>query len=131
MYLATDHKNLTYKTFNTDRVMRWRLILEEYGPELTYVKGENNVVADALSWLNLTTNNTLSPNLDKMAEHFGLDDEDLPADAFPLQYKMIAREKNKDKNLFKLLKSNTPGFISRPFVEAERSESSSAITIKS
>ena len=90
--------------------MRWRLILEEYGPELIYVKGENNVVADALSRLNLITNTTLSPDLDKMAEHFGLDDEDLPADAFPLQYKMIARKQNKDKNLFKLLKSNTPGF---------------------
>jgi len=45
----TDHKNLTCKNFNTERVMRWRLILEEYGPELRYIKGEKNVVADALS----------------------------------------------------------------------------------
>ena len=45
----TDHKNLTCKNFNTARVMRWRLILEEYGPELRYTKGENNIVADALS----------------------------------------------------------------------------------
>ena len=29
--------------------MRWRLILEEFGSELKYIKGENNVVADALS----------------------------------------------------------------------------------
>ena len=31
--------------------MRWRLILEELGPELKYTKGEHNVVADALSRL--------------------------------------------------------------------------------
>ena len=47
----TDHKNLTYKKFNTERVMRWRLILEEFGLELKYIKGENNVVAGALSRL--------------------------------------------------------------------------------
>ena len=44
----TDHKNLTYKTFNIECVMRWRLILEEFGPELKYIKLENNVVVDAL-----------------------------------------------------------------------------------
>ena len=35
----TDHKNLTYKFLNTERVMRWRLILKEFGPELRYNKG--------------------------------------------------------------------------------------------
>ena len=44
----TDHKNLTHKILNTERVMRWRLILEEFGTELKYIKGENNVVADDL-----------------------------------------------------------------------------------
>ena len=34
----TDHKNLTYTNFNTDRVMRWRLILEEYGPDAYSLK---------------------------------------------------------------------------------------------
>ena len=51
--VRTDHKNLTCKNFNTERVMRWRLILEEYGPELKYIKGEHNVVADALSRLQM------------------------------------------------------------------------------
>jgi hypothetical protein len=31
--------------------MRWRLFIEEYSPDLQYIKGENNVVADALSHL--------------------------------------------------------------------------------
>ena len=47
----TDHKNLTYKNFNTKRVMRWRLVLEEYSPELIYIKGEDNTVANGLSCL--------------------------------------------------------------------------------
>jgi len=36
----TDHKNLVHKHFNTERVMRWRLLLlhtvEEFGPKLAY-----------------------------------------------------------------------------------------------
>ena len=34
--------------------MCWRLILEEFGPELKYIIGENNVVADALSRLEMS-----------------------------------------------------------------------------
>ena len=52
----TDHKYLNYKHFNIERVMFWRLIIEEFGPELKYIKGENNVVADALSCLKMSDN---------------------------------------------------------------------------
>jgi hypothetical protein len=45
----TDHRNILYKKLSNDRIIRWRLLLEEYGPEYVYVSGKDNVVADALS----------------------------------------------------------------------------------
>ncbi len=89
--IYTDHKNLTYKTFNTERVMRWRLILEEYGPELVYVKGIDNVFADALSRLTITSSSmpTTQNVTEHLATHYGLDKEDLPEDAFPLSFQTI------------------------------------------
>ena len=63
----TDHKNLTYKHFNTERVMLWRLILEEFGPELKYIKGENNIVANALSCLEKSGNQEILTSLNSMA----------------------------------------------------------------
>ena len=37
--------------FTCNRVYRWRLLLEEYNPEIVYIKGEDNTVADAISRL--------------------------------------------------------------------------------
>ena len=92
--IYTDHKNLTYVNFNTERVMRWRLIIEEYSPELIYVKGETNIVADALSRLDLATSDTSPSDMHDMqylADNFSLEDDDLLDDAYPLQYKLIAK----------------------------------------
>jgi hypothetical protein len=34
-----------------DGVYQWRLLLEESGPEIVYIKGIHNTIADAISWL--------------------------------------------------------------------------------
>ena len=49
--ILTDHKNLTYDTFSTQRVMRWQLYAEEYAPKLEYIKGKLDVLADTFSRL--------------------------------------------------------------------------------
>ena len=78
--------------------MRWRLILEEFGPQLNYIKGEKNIVADALSRLGIdTVNPSLStccsvdttPTDDHTAECFGLTKSDLPPDIFPVHFKLM------------------------------------------
>ena len=53
LIIHMDHKNLTYSNFTTEKVMRWRLFIEEYSPNLQYIQGESNVVADALSHLGI------------------------------------------------------------------------------
>ncbi len=51
--IYTDHKNLTRDGLSlaSDRVARWRILLEEYAPEIIYIKEIHNTVADAISRL--------------------------------------------------------------------------------
>jgi transposase InsO family protein len=98
----TDHKNLTYTNFNTERVMRWRLVIEEFGPELRYIKGESNVVADALSRLDIDDDREIF----NVSECFGYDDDDLPPSSFPIRYIDIARSQKKDLKLQQKLASH-------------------------
>ena len=51
LHVYTDHRNNTFAKLNTQRVIRWRMFLEDFGPTLHYIKGEHNVLADALSRL--------------------------------------------------------------------------------
>ena len=53
LIVYTDHQNLMRDALGltSDRVYRWRLILEEYGPEIVYIKGIHNTMADAISRL--------------------------------------------------------------------------------
>ena len=61
----TDHKNLTYAgtNFNSDRRLRQRLLIEEYGAELIFVAGNINVVTDGMSRLDFETNHEKRSNV--------------------------------------------------------------------
>ena len=98
----TDHKKLTYNFFNTERVMLWPLILEEFGPELKYIKGENNVVADALSCLENINNKEIL----NISDLYGYDDEDLTDSAYPICYHDIAKSQETDVKLQQKLVSH-------------------------
>ena len=96
--IHTDHKNLTCKNFNMEHVMRWRLLLEEYSPEIKYISGKKNIIADALSRLDFNDN---QPDLHETADCYGFDPEDFPDDAFPVSYPLIEAEQAKDKTLLR------------------------------
>ena len=93
--IFTDHKNLTFTKFNTERVMRWRMVLEEYHPELIYLKGKHNVVADALSRLDLIPEN---------GEILATQENEMPMDIYPLKMSLIRDEQQKDPSIDKALK---------------------------
>ena len=44
----TDHNNLTIENFTTKRVLRWRLMLEKYVPEIKYIKCLDNYASKSL-----------------------------------------------------------------------------------
>jgi len=99
--VKTDHKNLTHpaSTHTSDRVLRQRLLLEEYGADLQYIQGERNIVADALSRLpsqelfTLEADDDFPLNLTLIAEQQSNDEHLLTAlTKEPLKYKKIMRD---------------------------------------
>ena len=49
--IYTDHINLTRQTISSNRIMTWRMLCEEFSPVFHYIKGPDNIIADALSRL--------------------------------------------------------------------------------
>ena len=59
----SDHKNMVYAATlsESQRVMRWRLILKEFGTNIQHITGVDNIVADTLSRLRLCQTTSASP----------------------------------------------------------------------
>ena len=92
--------------------MRWRLTLEEFSPELIYIKGSKCIVADALSRLdkidnlnntssNNNINNKVETTLESLSENFVLNNEDV---LHPTSFKTIIRFQQKYKSLIEIVK---------------------------
>ena len=114
----TDHKNLTCKNYNSNRVMRWRLLLEEYGPDIQHLPGKHNIVADALSRLDINPAKLLNElrfshamsidesdyEIDELAHLYTVDK--LPDNLYPLNYSIIDKYQQKDPILINKLRKN-------------------------
>ena len=75
--------------------MRWRLLLEWFGPELKYDKGENNVVANALSRLEMSDNQDIL----KISELYAYNDAHLHESDYPIHFHDISKAQKTDAKL--------------------------------
>ena len=75
--------------------MRWRLILEYFGLELKYIKGENNIVDNALSRLDMSENQEIL----NISDCYDYNDYDLPDSAYPICYHDITKAQKTDAKL--------------------------------
>ena len=75
--------------------MRWSLILEDFGPELKYIKVENSVLANAISCLDMSDNQEIL----NISELYGYNDDDLPDNDYPILYRDIAKAQKIDAKL--------------------------------
>ena len=79
--------------------MRWRLLLEEYGPEIVYIKGHKNIVADALS--RLPKQGDIVDDVDTVLPFVPVEPS-----VFPVNLKTIHEHQVSDRSLRRRLKTN-------------------------
>ena len=113
----TDHINLTRQNISSQRIMTWRMLLEEFSPVFHYIKGPDNVIADTLSQfpfekekgfdslLQAKNPPTTTGSTDKLVISDVLEPSDLfinyPADlqAFPLAFDRLAAAQAADDSI--------------------------------
>lgn len=105
---------------NTERILQWCLLKEEYGFTLKYIKGIKDIVVDVLSLY--PTNNTpdepVQQDMQQLAAMFATANE-LPMDAFLLLFKILARFQQKDPDIQDLI-TNSKKYTRKTFCGGEQ-----------
>jgi hypothetical protein len=132
LIVHTDQENLTYKHFNSDGVMQWRLYIEEYSPNLRYIKDTKNVAADALFCRGILNSPMNEAHLTEAlrSELYAFNDEDLPTTAFPLSYAFLGKAQSTDIAILKETAKRKHFTKSNPSQGEERQENSFATTAR-
>jgi hypothetical protein len=112
----TDHKNLIHNDLKSEQFLPWRLLMEEYNPDICYIKGPENTVADTLSHFP-TTNDPekpyVMPSREELADCFAQDTEENWS--FPISIGIIKSFQQQDLDLIKKEKSDNPRYTISPF----------------
>jgi len=90
--------------------VRWQLLLEEFGPKLTHVKGANNIVADALSRLEMAEEEF---SAEVFTNELANEEEEFPT-GYPLSYKETAFCQKKDRALQNKFRTQPKLHIEKP-----------------
>ena len=102
IYRSKEGCNCSFR-FQLSRTKQEDQTLEEFGPDLQYIKDTHNVVADTLSHLPIDDDQEIF----NISECFGYDDDDLPPSSFPLRYKDIAKAQRTNPALLLKLKNKS------------------------
>ena len=88
--------------------MRWRLFLEEYSPDIKWLAGQSNVVADALSRLPYNHEPMEEAHFTEelLAHHYCYSQKEIQSQPYPLRFKLLEKHQLRDKSLVKDLQAD-------------------------
>ena len=90
----------------SNRLIRWRMIVEEFGPQFQHIKGEKNVVADALSRLDIEFKESDEIVMDEPNKELSyMNSGEAISEEFPMQPELIKKYQDKDPDLQKKAKN--------------------------
>ena len=92
--------NLLHSKLASQRLIRWRMLLEEFAPEVSHVEGEKNIAADALSRLEMEAKEEdliLSEESEERLQCACATTKDIKEEKFPMSPKLISKKQKGDK----------------------------------